>query len=280
MELQDILDRFKPQEPVAIIDVPSLPNGVVAIHQDYRVEDTENLEEKPHAIRAGVALVGIGSFVNYVNKFKDSDSLLFVSPDVTSIGRGQALATAVLDYHGKDDPRWGRHVVTLSAGPGKVYEKLIALDGKLLDQSEFAKLIEELAKFSLNVPPATLLEICRTLKLSQKGEFKSAEDDVSGSVDFVFNVAVSASAGSADQRLTVPQEIVFRASPIEGMAEVEVPVKFLYRVPEQVGGKVQVGIKIIDRTWLEKAAIEMVAEKLTEDTGLLTLTGKSTPIAK
>lgn len=279
MELNEIINALKPPAPTAHIEVPGLPKGIHVVHNDYTIQDTENLEEAPHAARATVILVGIKSFVAYVNKFKDDDSVLFLSPDVSSIGRG-SLATAILDYHKPDAPRWGRHRVTLSAGPGKVYEKLIALDNKLLDQSEFSKHIEELAKFSLNVAPADLLEICRTLRLSSKGDFKSAEDDVTGSVDFVFNVAVSASAGSADQRLSVPQEIVFRAAPIDGMDDVEVAVKFIYRVPDQVGGKVQLGIKIIERTWLEKAAIEMVAEKLTEATGLLTLTGQYVETSK
>ena len=279
MELKDLFDGLKPPVPVEAISVPGLPAGVFAVHEDYRLEDTEHLEAAPHAIRSNVALVGIDSFTAYVNKFKDADSLLFINPDISSIGKG-ALATAVLDYHRADDPRWGRHTVTLSAGPGKVYEKLMQLDKRLLDQNEFSKLIEELAKFTISPPAADLLEICRTLRLSSKGDFKSAEDDVSGSVDFVFNVAVNASAGSEDKRLVVPQELVFRAAPIDGMPEVEVPVKFIYRVPEQVGGKVQLGIQIIDRAWLEKESLAMVAQILTEKTELLSLVGTAIPVKK
>ena len=91
---------------------------------------------------------------------------------------------------------------------------------------------------------------------------------------------INASAGSEDKRLAVPQELVFRAAPIDGMPEVEVPVKFIYRVPEQVGGKVQLGIQIIDRTWLEKESLAMVAQILTEKTELLSLVGTAIPVKK
>ena len=64
------------------------------------------------------------------------------------------------------------------------------------------------------------------------------------------------------------------------MPEEQIKPKEIIRVPEQVGGKVQLGIQIIDRTWLEKESLAMVAQILTEKTELLSLVGTAIPVKK
>lgn len=297
MDINELFRAIKATLPYSLVREENAPKGLVVIHNDYNLLDTEQFNTRPDEIRTSLTLQGIPSFVTYVNRFKDDDSTIFVSPDISSLGKGQVLATAVLDYHESagrplpvpvtpegeviegeaslgtlpmtNAPRWGRHTVALSARPGLVYEKLCkAHSHGVMDQPEFAKLIDELARHAVGIPAADLKEIARTLALTSKGDFKTADDDVSGSVDLVYNVQVQASAGTADRRLSVPLEITFAASLIDGQAPVHVACKLKYRVPEQAGAKIRLGLEILDKDWLESESIKEVTEDLSRQTGL------------
>lgn len=272
-------------------DVPGVSAPLAVAPDDFKVHDLEAFAERPTRIRETVVLTGLTSFIPYVNRFKNHSSTIFVVPDLSQLSKSSTLATAVIDYHlakplqlvdGSGPPevlapgaRWGSHKVTLKASPSLAYAKLLEIDSKLMAQDEFARWVEGMARFATSHAAADLIELARTLQLTSKGAFKTFDDDFSGSVGFVYDVQVRADAGSAERRLTVPQEIVFQVALIDGLDEVPVPVKFLYRVPAEVGGKVQVGIKIIDRLWLEKAAIDTVAAKLHADTELDVFVGSN-----
>lgn len=261
-------------QPVPVTD------GAMAVPENYNLHSLEEFEPAPNRIRATVEAVGIDSFTSYINRFKNPDSTIFITPDLTQLAHGACLATAVIDYHASgtaeflERPRWGDHVVTLYARPSLPYAKLLALDGKLLDQPSFAQALEDIARFSSSHPAADLIEVARTISLTSKGDFKSFEDELSGSVDFKFDLAVRASAGTQTRSLTVPSVIAFNIPLIEGLSPVTVEAKFLYRVPDGPGGKVSLGIKIVDRVWLEDAAIREAHTKIAELTSLPVYVGK------
>lgn len=259
--------------------------NILIAHKDLSVVDLEQFRGRPKRIRQTFAATGIPSFVDYVNRYKDEDSTIFITPDLTQLANGAKLATAVLDYHqsspdgtpqGENEARWGDHAVTLFARPSLPYSKLLALDGKLMDQPSFAQALEDIARFSNSHAAADLVEIARTISLTSKGDFKSFEDELSGSVDFKFDLAVKASAGTQTRSLTVPSVIGFAIPLIDGLSPTTVNVKFLYRVPDGPGGKVHLGVKIVDRTWLEDAAINEAKAMIEEQTGLPVYVGNST----
>lgn len=254
-------------------------------HDSLNIEDIENLQPAPFRIRETFAAVGLPSFVSYVNRYKDDASTIFVTPDLTSLANGAVLATAVLDYHvadaqpaeSKAEPnaaRWGTHKATLFARPSLPYAKLLALDGKMLDQPSFAQALEDIARFSSSHSSADLIEIARTINLTSKGDFKNFEDELSGSVEFKFDVMVKGSAGTQTRALAVPSTIDFVIPLIDGLKPVVVTAKFLYRVPENPGSKITLGIKIVDRVWLEDAAVNEAKAEIAELTKLPVYVGK------
>ncbi len=258
---------------------PSQTGGAMlaAVPDGWRIEDLEEFGAVPKRIRQKPVVRGVAAFVNYVNRFKRVGSTIFVVPDLKSLGHGSTLATCIIDYHDidrvenspqSDRPAWGDHVVTLKASPSLAYEKLMNLDGKLLDQDVFARHLEEISRFCSSHDQAQIVEIARSIALTSKGNFKIVDDVFSGSVDFVYDVKVSASAGTSEKKLTVPNIIGFEVPLLDGLDTFAVPVKFKYRQPDEVGGKVKLGIEIQDRLWLEEAALVQVRAKLEADTGL------------
>ena len=243
---------------------------LAAVPDNFQIESLERFREAPDRTRAELTMNGLDSFCSYVNRFKEAAaSTVFVTPNLKSLQEGMTLATAVIDFpQDYNDPRWGEHVVRMAARPSQAYAKLIALDGKLLPQSDFARALEDIARFSSSHPAAELLEVAQTISLTSKGDFKSYEDDFSGSTEFRFDLAVKANAGSQERRLIVPTHIGFHVPLIDGLEDVDVQVKFLYRVPAEPGGKVLLGIQIVDRPWLEEAAINRAANAIRDKTAL------------
>jgi uncharacterized protein YfdQ (DUF2303 family) len=244
--------------------------GPLAVVPDNMgVVDLEKYGIAPTAIRQSVELHNLEDFTSLVNRFKNDASIIFVSPNLKSLAGGGTLATAVIDYHGKDAPAWGNNTITLKARASLAYEKLMALDGKLLPQPDFAVAIEDVSAFASSIPRADILEIAQTLRLTSKGDFSNFNDEASGSVDFRYNLQVNASAGtSVERKLTVPAQVSFKVAVLDGLDPVDVPVKLLYRTPNSTNDKVQMGFKILDRAWIEDAALQQVASTISEGTKL------------
>ena len=66
----------------------------------------------------------------------------------------------------------------------------------------------------------------------------------------------------------MPAHIGFEIPLIDGLSATPVQVKLVYRVPDGPGGKVSLGIKIMDRVWLEEAAVREAADIILKATGL------------
>lgn len=276
-----IADLIAAQEPKVI----ELPGGghLLMSHQSLKATPVEEYNAiGPAKIEETITLHNLGGFLDYVNRFKNPDSTIFVTPDVSTIGKSSVIATTVIDYHesaheggGRTDERarWGLHVVKLMAAPSLAYQKLLALHDRMLPQDVFARELNEIAKFSSSHAVADLMEIARTLSLTSAGQFQSFEDDLSGSVEFAYNVKVKASAGSQTQRLTVPSEIGFNVPVLDGSDSTQVLCDFRYNIPDGPEDKVKLGIRIKDKTWIEKEALDGVASRIADGTQLMTLSG-------
>lgn len=249
------------------VEFTALPPGWQPVQQ-------HDLRTRPERVNTDVTLLGIPSFNAYVNRFKNEDSTIFVTPNLSKLADNMTLATAHLEYHedgagvSSAAPAFLTHNARLTARPSLVYAKLLGLDGRLLDQPTFAQALEDIARYSSSHAAADLLEVARTINLTSKGDFKNYEDDFSGSTEFRFDLRVAANAGTQERKLIVPSVIEFRCPLIDGLSDEVVSAKFMYRVPNGPEGKVQLGIKIVDRAYLEEKAIGEAANAIAEATNL------------
>lgn len=254
----------------------------IAVPAGYQVTGIEQFREFPRHIKETLRLTTIGSFCDYVNRYKrEGESLVMINPDLATINATSALATAFIDYHTPnsptriaEQPRKASHQAAFHPTPSPAYAMLCSMDGKLLEQDAFCLHLRDLTRFCTSHPGGELLEIIRTLSLTSRGEYQSHNDDVNGSVRLKYNVDVEASAGTQEKSLTVPSTISFAVPVFLDDAETtEIVTELCYRTPRQSGGKVQLGLRLPDRLWLEHQRIEAVASKIRDATGLLVLTG-------
>lgn len=253
----------------------------VALPPGFTLTDTTKFASRPRRVQEHVKLRTLDDFLAYVARYKNADSLALITPTLSALGTGEAMATATIDYHFSDNadeglvgPRFGSHVVSYHPTPSPAYALLTAMDGKIVEQDVFAQQLRDLARFCTSHPAAELLEVVRTLTLSSAGEYQSHTDDISGSVRFRYQVQVDARAGTTERTLSVPTSITFRVPVFLGdKAPTSIDAEYVYRPPAQSGGKVRMGIRLPERLWLENELIERTAATIREASGLLVAVG-------
>lgn len=253
------------------VEVPllALPN------KDFVVKSLEQFLDAPNRTGGLARLHQYDGFVEYVLAFKEQGARIFVSPSLSFTGGG-VLATAMLDYPVPGTPRWSEHTAEFVVQPSLEYTLLTNLDGKLLDQDEFARAIQKVGRFCTSMSGADVLELAQTLQLTSKGKFASINDDISGSINLAYDVQVKANAGTSTKPLTVPTTLNFKLPLLLGGQVVELAADFIYRIPDEAGGKVKMGIRLPDRLYVERDVLEATVAQLAESTKVPVSVGTST----
>lgn len=263
---------------VEIVKTGESLKPLAAIPEGYKLASLEQFADAPDRIKGESTLFRLEDFTEYVNDFKVDGARVFVVPDL-AFTKGGKLATAVLDFPRPGEPAWSTHQAHLVVAPSLEYLLLTELDNQLMDQGEFAKKLRNIARFCTSLSSADLLEIAQTLTLTSKGEFASVEDNFSGSVRMGYDIQVTAKAGgngaSQTKNLTVPTQISFRLPLLLGGKPVDVIADFVYRVPAGAGGKVQMGIQLPDRKFVEREVLEATANDINASVGLPVAIGYS-----
>lgn len=271
--MDDAINSILSAHGVKLIDIQ--PNQAAVVPDGYKLQDLETLLQRPARIRSTVKLTTAADFVAYVTRFKRPDSTNFVAPNLDGVAASKPLVSCVLDYHGDKDlqPSWCDHHVWFLPTKTPAYELLCALDGKLMDQQEFAQRLRDLARFCASHPAAEIIEVVQSMTLTSSGDFTSLNDEASGSVRLAYTLDVSAKAGTQERRLDVPRKIDFRVPIFIGAEKSTVSAELLYRTPKGAGQQVQLGIRLPDRKWVELELVQQLADQIREQTGLMTLVG-------
>ena len=253
----------------------------IAVPAGYGLQGVEAFREFPRHIKESIRLTTISGFCQYLNRYKrEGESLVMINPGMADISPSTALATAIIDYHtpksgaAAEQPRKASHIAAFHPTPSPAYAMLCAMDGKLLEQDQFCLHLRDLARFCTSHDAGNLLEVIRTLQLTSRGEYQSHNDDTNGSVRLKYMVDVEASAGTQERALIVPSTITF-ALPVflDDPIATEIVTELVYRTPRQSGGKVQLGLRLPDRLWMEHQRIQAIAQVIGDATGLLVITG-------
>ena len=256
------------------LDAEGISNKLVGVPKGVTLQNLEYFQDAPNRIRGSARIHDYKGFINYVNTYKTAGSRIFVNPDV-NFSAGLQLATCYFDYPEAGKPSWTTHSASLLVQPSLEYKKLIELNGKLYDQVAFARYVNDLDKIITSMNGAELLELAQSLTLTSKGDFASLEDDLSGSIKLKYDVQVKANAGTETKKIDVPQHFTFNAPVLLNGAKFDITADFHYRIPEEAGGKIKLGISLPDKAYLERDVLEQAVASLASDTGLSVIIGTS-----
>lgn len=140
------------------------PDGYEA--SEIKQQDWESLPS-PFLTDQTVTVQTTDSLVDYVNRFKTDDTVLFA--DIAS-----NVILGVIDYHGPDKAARLRHRVGMALPYSEEWKTWTSQSGKLTDQLSFARFLEENAVDVVAPAGADLLEVCRDLQALRNVDFRKA----------------------------------------------------------------------------------------------------------
>lgn len=204
--------------------------------------------------RKGTAKVSrIQSFTELTNRFKDVNSALFAKGEIKGTTIAASL-TAVLDYHPampEDKPnnaRFGQHQIVYDFPVSKEFAAWIELDGKAMDQADFAAMIEDrIGDIIRNDPqnpvqfdgmeylmpkfadPATMLELSQGMEVYTNMTVKGKTRLQSGETQIEFLSEHKTVDGGA---LNPPDFFLICVPVFEMGAKYRLPVRLRYRIHE------------------------------------------------
>lgn len=152
---------------------------------------------------------------------------------------------------------WRRHITELIVSPTPSWNDWTAIDGKMLDQVEFAEFIEDHLSSIGEPDGAQLLDICQTLQAHTGVAFKQQAILANGQRAFQWEETVEAKAGEKGN-LKIPGELTLVLQPFQGAESRIVKARFRFRA-QQTG--LLLGVRLVEvQQVIEDAFAEVVAD--------------------
>jgi uncharacterized protein YfdQ (DUF2303 family) len=216
--------------------LPQIPPGgtvpYVIVPESMNVHSLEDMLP-PQRIKRLVTLIESGSFIDYVNRFKTDNTLIFAN--VSDHG---ASIFALLDYHGpapKLTPAHVDHKAQYNTICTKEWKDWREADRKVMNQVQFATWVEEHLELFRGITDAAgkvltptgaeLLELVQTLEGKSDVRFNSAIRLQSGGSKLAFDEDVTLKGQTVNQSgfIEVPKQVGAGIKPFEGSGPAALP---------------------------------------------------------
>lgn len=254
-------------------EVEVVENRLLALVVDGRVQliDLERYGEHPPRQTGGVGLTDQDSFVEYVNRHRDTERTTLWS----DVDRGTVVA--VINDHerdracqGNEVAGWADHRATLQLKLTEDWRFWAANDGKLLSQTAFAEHLEEGALNIVTPAAADMLEIAQSFQAKRGVAFKSSTRLKSGEVGLQYEETTDARAGVRGT-IEIPDTFTLRMQPFDGGPEyTDVIARFRYRIND---GTLLLGYKLNRPDLVKRAAFNEITATVSEGINLPVMAG-------
>ena len=208
-----------------------------------------------------------GSFVKYVNTFKDQRSRCFADAQNVNF-------TAMLDYHTPGDegseeaPEFLSHRASLQLQYSPEWRIWFGLHDKLVSQTDFAEHIEDNRADIVTPSPAQMLEVARDLSAHSEVNFASKVNLRNGTATLQYDEQLKASV--ANGSIEVPETFLIRIPVFFGGEAQAIEVKLRFRISD---GKLKFQIKLYRPAEVIAAAFETTRAAIADQNGLDVLLG-------
>lgn len=238
-----------------------VPEGLK--HIDVSDEHGLNLKA-PHYVKQSVTLQTQDSVVEYVNRFKGAQTVLFADIDANSI-------VGQIDYHDPKAASNVAHRASLVLPYSEEWKLWNGISGKLQDQLTFARFIEENAA-DISVPSAgDLLDAVRDLQVHRKVNFTKAVRTASDNENFSFTDETETRTKQGD--LELPTKFVVGLPVYFGEPDTEVHAFLRWKIDADKGG-LFLGIQLHRVEHVRQAVFKQIVTAISERTGCLAVFGK------
>lgn len=232
---------------------------IIILPMGRQIADLEEYANQPRRVVASPRLIDRGSFSQYVNRFKTSDSII-----TGYLGNGSFVAS--IDYHTPPtgdnaiNPSWSDHQPRLVLKKSVDFQKLLANNDKKMSQTEFAEFLEDVTHCVIEPDTATLKELVLKFEAVRNVTFKSAPNRVNGNVIFEYK-----DENQVVGKVAVPEVIGFAVAPYEASDPISLAASLRYRLND---GDIKFFYVIQQLDKVNRDAFDAIAESLREETDL------------
>lgn len=217
----------------------------------------------PRYIKQSVTLQTQDSLVEYVNRFKGGDTVLFADISANVI-------VAQVDYHAKDKASNTAHRAVLNLPFSEEWHLWNEISGKLKSQLEFARFLEENGA-DVRAPSAgELLEACRDLQAHRKVNFTKAVRTNSDNENFEFTDETTTKTKSG---IELPTKFVLGLPVYFGEPDTEVHAFLRWKMDPEAGD-LSLGIALHRAEHIRQAAFKLIVEGVASRTQCVAVFGK------
>jgi uncharacterized protein YfdQ (DUF2303 family) len=203
------------------------------------------------------------SWLEYVNRFKDAWSVVFIPS-----GAFQFKVTAQLDYHGPSAPHWCSHTAEFVTRATPAWSAWSGANETQMKQSEFSDFLYQNQKEIVNPAGAELLEIIQTLKATSAGEFREMRDDFSGSSELIYRMKISSQGGTSEKPLNLPNQFQVAVVPFYGCPAMVLQADLRVRAPTKDGDPLLLGFRFYRLTDQLQMLTDAISKLIAESTSL------------
>jgi len=215
--LQDHLEHFKE------IENAFSESTVVVLPEGAKLASLENYQVAPNRVTQHPQLVSSDSFVEYVNRFKQSESEVGEETTTIYMNIDAGAFLGVIDHHSKSNPAWCSHCVTFKPRVSLEWEAWKAVHGQKLSQLDLAHFIE--ANLADIIEPEANEMLASALKFEavENMTLGSAQNLDDGSVKFNFTKE------NANATVTFPHRMTIVIPLHENEALISIDVRVRYK---------------------------------------------------
>lgn len=217
----------------------------------------------PAVVTAAIKLQTTQSLVEYTNRFKNQNSMLFADIDRDTI-------VSIIDYHtesGADEkqiqPKLASHRATLTLPKAQEWKIWNEMSGKLVSHKDFASFLEENSIDIVEPVGGELLELCRDLQVINNVNFSSAVRDG----DYTSVAFAKENDATSKGNIKLPQSILLGIPVYFGEESVHITA-FLRKKIDDSG--LHLGIKLSRAENVRQAEFHRIVEKVTINVDHLT----------
>jgi uncharacterized protein YfdQ (DUF2303 family) len=246
-----------------------LNDGVpfVVVPEGYKVEHVFERDENPARAIGIVKMRDANSFVNYFNRQKRAESLIYASLDPAKI-------LGVIDDHraynteftNEDGANWRAYRVEFAVPASREWKVWTGKDRKALNQLEFAELIEDNLPDIVTPDGSTMLSVALNFEASKEGNFVSAARLQDGSTNFVWKEDINATGN----KIAMPSQITLEIPVFENGQPSPVEARIKYRVKD---GNLTIWYELVRPHKVLEAAFRSIWSQIEEQTQTTILLG-------
>lgn len=227
---------------------------MVAVAKGITLHSLERLNDHPSRTKAYVILTTLADHIAYIKAQRDEiggqNAVLFAD-------RHQLRFHTILDYHDRETANWLDHSINTQLALSKQLQTWITKAGVWMPQEQFAEFLDENLGDIQEPTPATVLDFVECLQCTRKESFRSALNQTTGEVQFVWE-----KANATDERTSIVRDFTLGIPVWHRGEPFAIKARLQHRIKESENGKAGVNFRfkleqidrIQDKLWDEAIA--------------------------